>query len=221
MSQQINFYDPALRLRRNWLTLDVLAAVSLALAGLLASATWALNVQVAKLEARAAALSTQLESARQTQDRLTHQRAAADQATRTRIAATRQAIEARSHVLEQLGQGEGADRPAGYAAVMQALSRQHRSGLWLTGFSLETGMQRIELRGRALDADLVPQYIQRLRRETALTGYRFDDLQLMQPPGEPAAGVQNAVVERPYLEFILTNRPASEQMAAAAGGGRT
>lgn len=216
MSRYINFYDPALRLKRDWLALDVLAWAGVALLLILAVTTLALRQHVRGLETEASDLASRVESLKQNRDQWTQQRSLADQATQARTLTVRQEIETHTRVLAQLEQADPA-APTGYADLMRAFARQHRQGLWLTGFTLDSGRQQLELRGRSLDAEFVPQYVQRLRQEAALAGYRFDDLRLSRPSAEKSLPDQKEAAEPPYLEFSLTNQlPNGDAPAAGA-----
>jgi hypothetical protein len=59
---------------------------------------------------------------------------------------------------------------------MRALSRQVVPGLWLTNFKM-TG-NAISLSGGVIAPELVPNYIQKLGRETAMQGKNFSNLEI-------------------------------------------
>ena len=64
----------------------------------------------------------------------------------------------------------------GFSAYLAALGRQHTAELWLTNFAIDGGSGALDLAGRSLRAELVPEYLQRLGREEAMLGQRFDVL---------------------------------------------
>jgi hypothetical protein len=209
MSRYINFYDPDLRLKRQWLALDTLVFVSIVLILVLAGSTLTLRQHVQGLERDTAQIGTRIASLKQRHEALGQQRSQQDLASQVRIKALRQDIEARERLLAQLEQRDPA-APAGYAELMRAFARQHKQGLWLTGFALDAGQTNsLELRGRTLDAEYVPHYVQRLRREAALAGYRFDTLRLTPPAVENPAAEKQDAAEAPYLEFVLGSQPAA------------
>lgn len=73
----------------------------------------------------------------------------------------------------------------GYAALMRAFAKQSLDGLWLTNFSIDSNTDQLNIGGRALQADLVPEYISRLSNEPALQGKLFSALNMTQPKNDP------------------------------------
>jgi hypothetical protein len=93
----------------------------------------------------------------------------------------------------------------GFAEYLRAFARQSVEGLWLTGFDI-TGAGELEMRGRVLRPDLVPNYLQRLSREEVLAGRSFARFE-MNRPAEPA-GEKKAATPPRFLEFHLATREA-------------
>lgn len=99
----------------------------------------------------------------------------------------------------------------GFAKYLQAFSRQALDGLWLTGFTVG-GSGEVAIQGRAISADLLPEYIQKMNKEPALQGRAFSALEMRRPAVVPAAPAKDgekpvAAVPR-YLEFNLaTSEP--------------
>jgi hypothetical protein len=85
---------------------------------------------------------------------------------------------------------------AGYSGYMRAFSRQAVQGLWLTGFNVGGGGAQLSLSGGVTHPDLLPEYIQRLRREEVMQGKTFAALQMQQAKAEPGAAAR-------YVEFEL------------------
>jgi hypothetical protein len=107
----------------------------------------------------------------------------------------------------------------GYASYLKAFARQSIEGAWLTGLSIHGAGTEIGLVGRALNPELVPAYISRLKSETVMQGKSFSMLE-MQVPQVPLAGMPNAVIKlvaAPYIEFNLrsTGLMKSEDAAGA------
>jgi hypothetical protein len=86
---------------------------------------------------------------------------------------------------------------AGYSGYMRAFSRQAVQGLWLTGFSVSGGGAQLSLSGGVTHPDLLPEYIQRLRREEVMQGKTFAALQMQQ-----AKAKEQGAAPR-YVEFEL------------------
>ena len=97
----------------------------------------------------------------------------------------------------------------GYAEYFRALARQHVDGLWLTGVSITGAGLDIGVRGRALDPQRVPGYLNRLTGEPIMRGKAFGSLQITQ--GGPASrldeGGKGVAVPAPYVEFSLAAAP--------------
>lgn len=95
------------------------------------------------------------------------------------------------------GAAEGSPAPA-YSAYFEALANQAHGALWITGFSVSPDGQALELRGRALDAAAVPDYLARLNAEPVFRGRQFAQLSLtsVSPDGAAESGPQ-------LTEFVL------------------
>jgi hypothetical protein len=96
----------------------------------------------------------------------------------------------------------------GYAEYFRALARQHVDGLWLTGVSISGAGADIGVRGRALDPQRVPGYLNRLTSEPIMRGKAFGSLQI----GQGAAGSRTedgktVAAPAPYVEFSLLSTP--------------
>jgi len=85
---------------------------------------------------------------------------------------------------------------------MRAFARQVAQGLWLTGFRITGDAAQISLSGAVLAPELLPAYIQRLSKESAMRGKTFTTLQMQQPKPDASRGA----VPR-YVEFLLHSSP--------------
>jgi Tfp pilus assembly protein PilN len=63
-----------------------------------------------------------------------------------------------------------------YAEILKAFSRQSFDGLWITGLSIDQNAEVLSIKGRTVDANLLPKFIANLRGEPALKGKTFTDL---------------------------------------------
>lgn len=185
--QQLNLLNPALRPDKHRLTLSVLAAVlAVAAVGLALSAT--LTVR------KAEQLRQQVQDAETLQRTL---QARADQLTalakrgpdqglidalnrvQGRLEATREVV----HALDAGAAGES----EGFSRVLSGLSRQTMHGVWLTG--VNAAGASLDIKGRLLDAKLLPDYLGRLKGDGAFLGRRFGDFVLNDHP-EPPKGAK-------------------------------
>jgi hypothetical protein len=93
----------------------------------------------------------------------------------------------------------------GFSRYLSAFARQPVSGLWLTGVTVAG--DDLEVRGRALRAELLPVFIRRLGREDVLRGKGFSELSVVART-EPVKGTQAQPESTPealqrFVEFSL------------------
>ncbi len=69
----------------------------------------------------------------------------------------------------------------GFARYMTALARQHQDGLWLTGFEIEGAATRLDLQGRAMQPELIGQWLARLASEPVFKGRILHQVQIQRP----------------------------------------
>jgi hypothetical protein len=210
MSQNINLLGPAFRKRRQLLTLvtvaQCLGVVLVAVFGYL----FYLEQQVSGLAAELRTSEELLRSQQAYLERLKGRSAALkpDVQLDAEIGRLEAELKIGREAMAAL-KGGAFGSQQGFAEYLRAFSRQSLSGLWLTGFSI-AGSGELEIRGRVLDPELVPGYIQRLNREAVLAGRSFARLEMSRPKPEPAAERDRAVGKAPivprHLEFSLIAR---------------
>jgi MSHA biogenesis protein MshI len=66
----------------------------------------------------------------------------------------------------------------GFSGYLAAIGRQREPALWLTGIAINGSTGAIELAGRSLAPERVPEFMQRLGREPVLAGQRFDQFEI-------------------------------------------
>jgi Tfp pilus assembly protein PilN len=206
-AQQINLYNPALRRQRVWLTLGNV----LLLAGLfglgLAGAGLLLHRQAAAQQEIAQALEPRLVAARAETFQLGAALSGGGEAATRELADLRQQLATRGEVLAALQGGAGIDSvrgrsTVGFADYLRGLARQTVSGLWLTGFSVAQGGGGMEVRGRMLAVDRLPEYIKRLNGELTFKGRQFVSLNISRA-GQASTGSAGT----PYSSFVLMATP--------------
>lgn len=217
MSQYINLLGPAFRKQR--LLLNLNRAVMLAVAALAV-----MGIVLAYEQQRVEGQREELASAQgllKAQNVYTSRiKGEGAQQGNTVLEADIQRLEAElKSARESMGVLEGGalGNRDGFARYMQAFSRQAIDGLWLTGFSV-AGSGDVAIQGRVVNAELVPEYIQKLNGEPALKGREFAALEMRRPPPPAAvAGAgQEAAQGKPeaprFLEFALaTAEPAGAE----------
>jgi hypothetical protein len=177
MHQQINLYQPIFREERKLFSLKTVG-LSLAAVVVVLIAIW--GVAVRNVEKLAVAVD-QLKQQQATQQRMAEAAGALFDAQGNpaalqaivQIMSTQ--LAERTKALELLRSG-AAGEPRGFAPRLQALARQHTDGVWLDELFLGGGKNGLVLRGRCVDAGLLPKYLQLLTTEPELAGARFDEV---------------------------------------------
>lgn len=230
MAQQINLYQAKFRKPRKPLSakeaslgLLLIIALVLSYGGL----SWQRNDQLAK---EAHAVDRQVEEQKTKVDRLAQelnerkkdaQLDAAVQRAEQQVVATREVM--------QLINGGSIGVPGGYSEQLRALARQALYGIWLTGFTLAANADENLIRGRTLDAELVPVYLHRLNEEAALQGQHYDSLTISTPaadlpaspaPAAPASPGPSASKSAPTLKFLEFSVRAAQAAMPGNSGAR-
>jgi hypothetical protein len=224
LTQQINLFNPAFRRQRVRPSMShVIAGVVIAVAALAA-------LQF-HFERQVKGLNEELLSAQallKTRQTYVAQLQAAGEAAKGKsvvdaeISKLETELKAARETMEAL-KGGALGSQQGFSEYMRAFSRQSLNGLWLTGFAI-AGAGDISIQGRVTNADLIPSYIERLRREKVLQGRSFatfDVHQVKAEPVETAKGKDERKIAR-YLEFTLTTmEPGADAVAAIPKAGST
>jgi hypothetical protein len=203
MSQEINLLNPALapkaQLFKGQSVLIGLGTLLL----LCLMASLAVGWDCRRLAAREHAQSERLAQLNGDVTRLGQEVAARKPSAKLQneLAALDALLAARNEVMAIIGSGALGDT-RGVSDYFRAFARQKLDGVWLTGFSIRNAGADIVVQGRTREAELVPVYLQGLRRESALRGHGFAAVSVSQPP-RPVAGADGAPQEAGFLEFRL------------------
>ncbi len=96
-------------------------------------------------------------------------------------------LEDATHLLQEtelvlsLVRGSTLGDAQGFSGHLKSLARQDTDGLWLTHISLSALGDKTRLQGQALQAELVPAYLQSLAEEPPFAEQRFHQLQIDRP----------------------------------------
>lgn len=212
MSQQINLYNPIFLKQKKIFSATTMAqALAAILVGALAFAGFA-AYQVAKLERevqRGEALA-KAEEARLVRVGSEFAARKQDAALAAEVQRSERELKMREEVVALLSTGAlgvAMDRGSGVSPYLRALARQNLNGLWLTGFEL-AGKDMV-LSGRALRAELVPEYLRRLGREPVMQGRQFAMFEMQEPKPEAGEGGKAPALPR-FVEFSLRSVPPKE-----------
>jgi hypothetical protein len=230
VTHNINLYDASLKTRRDLLGAGpALAMVGAAVVCMALAIGWARGSATrlgpiaedgaAGLQARQTALQAAAESSAAKKP---------DPEVQNAVAAAQRSLLQRRAALQMLA-ASPIDREGGFAARLEALARQSVEGLWLTGMVLR--QDDVVLKGRALQPQLIPLYVQRLDREPSLQGRAFKALEVVRPIDKAARAAAaaaataeaDATAATPaprsiYVEFTLSGSGA--ETPAADGEGR-
>jgi hypothetical protein len=179
MNQQINLYLPEFRRKKDWLDLNNMVALIGGLVVVLALVSaveyWDLSGLRAGLEQRQqeradlVAETNQLEASYGVQSE--------DASLRAEVNAL-EADLVNKEVLLGFLDGRNIGSTEGFSEFLADLARYHLAGLRLTGVNLSGGGNSIVLDGEVINAELVPLYLQNLRRGQSFTGKEFESLRI-------------------------------------------
>lgn len=217
MSQQINLLSPDLRRKRERVSATHVALLTVvAVLIVLSVAVWTrkeaeLSAQSAEeQESKLKALKEQIAAAgKELLARKPNERLLVE------LAGARSQLEGRQEVMKYLEHG-GLASADGFAQFLHGLARQTVNGVWLTGFSVNEGGHDMELRGRALQAALLPDYIRRLNGEAVFRGRSFASIDVHRADGDkpaPEGAGRNALPR--FVEFVLLGTAVGAAPAAA------
>ncbi len=175
--QQINLYQPIFRKQEKVFSARAMvqggAGVLVGLLVFYAFGAWqvrGLEAQHAQAEQRRTEALARIESLR-----ALHPERPRDAALEARVQQLTRELDARTRILSQLGSGaEG--NTQGFSAHLEGLARQRLAPLWLTRIGITGAGADLRLAGSTLQAEAVPQYLQRLADEPAFSGAQFRHL---------------------------------------------
>lgn len=215
MHQQINLYQPIFREERKLLSLRTAALALTAIAvGLFAMWGFALH-NVNKLDKSVQELKLQQAAQQKMAERVgaLFDAQGSPATVQAAVKALSAQLAERTRALELLRSG-AAGEPRGFAARLQALAREHTDGVWLDELFLGGGPNGLVLRGRCVNADLLPRYLQLLAGESELSGARFDEVVVdRHKHHEKLPGTQgDKDDDSPTIRFSVSSHTALKQI---------
>jgi hypothetical protein len=207
LSQQINLYSPLFRKQRKLFTARAMVhALALVLVAFMILYVYA-RFQVTTLARQARATDEQVRVGLERVKGMPGAPVALDD---KQLDARIAELEARLQSTQQLLGQAGLSRPGtGYAEPLRALARLRVEGVWLTTVTLVGEPGELSLAGRALRAELVPRYIDRLTRDPALRGRRFATLAIERDA--PAKAADGSAASPESVAFRLSSSTAEEK----------
>ncbi len=221
MSQQINLYNPIfLKQKKHFSARTMLQSLAVIVAGALGFYAYAvyqtgvLRQSAVELEARTKQQREQLvklgrDYSPQGKSRLLEEELARAEAR----------LKSRVALMERL-RSEKLGSTEGFAQFLEAFAKRPVAGVWLTGIRLGSeGESLLSVHGRALQAHLVPAYLQALSGEPVMQGRVVTELKLSASAGADAAKAGKAAESKApaqYVEFSVL-LPRKPQQAPAPG----
>jgi len=219
VSQQINLFNPTLAPVVERLSARLALRTMLAVSVCALAAALLAQLESARVERLAAGQDARLAALQSEVTQLARQAAARqpDPAALAELDTLQARVEGRRQVMARLERGELGDT-GGVSEYLRAFARQRLDGVWLTGLTIAGAGREITVRGRTLDAQLLPDYLGRLREESALRGRAFATL-AMDTPARDSGDTEAAAPG--WLEFRLATAAGEDAgMPPATGGAR-
>jgi hypothetical protein len=219
VSQQINLFNPVfLKQKKTFNFINMLQAAGIVCAlqlAVLSYGQFVLKKLETDAEAGKLALASKQEEFNKTMESL--QPRQRDPQLVAEIAQVQADIGALKRVESVLTQGS-LGNTEGYSEYFRAFARRNVSGLWLRGVSIVGAGIEISVTGRAMQAAMIPGYIQRLTSERVMKGKTFADLQIERPsavqngaspaalPAAADAAPSAKIASAPFVEFRLQSK---------------
>jgi Tfp pilus assembly protein PilN len=210
MSQQINLINPALIKKKDFLTV-VNIGVMYGVFSLVLLAWYVLSAQqLSTLTRTQQGLADELQQAQASLAQLV-----ASRAPRTPNPALQQQLvflENKQHMQAQMLDAIEQGKPQqgrGLANYMRGFAKQTIVGLWLTGFSIDETNKTMTVRGRTLEAEVLPTYMQKLGHEPVFSGKSFGGLRIKQADNASTA-TTNSQAQATAVNGAATSPSARE-----------
>ncbi|MFO8025162.1 PilN domain-containing protein [Thiohalophilus sp.] len=199
-NQQINLYQDIFREQQQPVSARQVGLAVLGLIVLLALVSgflqWqhqGLNTKLAEREQRKAELEQQVATLRQKLEARQ-----GDRQLQEAVEALNNELAAKQQILQALS-GKRFGNTDGFVEHLTGLARQRIDGLWLTELALRQGGTRLDMQGRSLKPESVPNYLQKLSAETIFAGTEFDNLSISRNAEQPR-----------HMDFQLQSRVKQE-----------
>ncbi len=200
MQQQINLYQPIFRKERKIFSARALLLILLVCVTVMMVIAVYFQLRVVSMQQLEKDLLQQQDNLRYSIESLKQKDDGAElEALEAEIAAARETLRGRENILQQMQAYSGQHRTR-FSPYLSALSRQRISGLWLTHILIEDAGASALLRGVALEADLIPRYLQMLPNEQSLQALHFQQVEINRQQNDPRR--LDFQLQTPYQEDL-------------------
>lgn len=216
--QQVNLFTDEFRPRRVLLTLDQIVLLGGVVVLILLGVNFFADSALASRQTELAAKQKKLDTITQQVERM-QQRAnelVLDESLVSANARLAVRLRARTDLLDMLG-SVVVQPNNDFSNTLVALARQRSEGLWLTRITLNGSGQGMTLEGKTEQGAWVPEYLQKLRDESAFVGRTFTEFNLAQqelskktPANKQNESNKKSEMNQGALSFVLKS-VASEQ----------
>lgn len=174
--QQVNLYLPELKPKVELLGAKRAAMILLGVCVLMLLQSLVSTFDNQRLEKAVAELELQQSEQRQAIDRISANLPRSQAAmVQQEVDKLRIELQRRQRIYQLINQ-QNLGNSDGFSAQLVALARQHDKAISLNGFELARGGKHFDFYGQARIAEALPQYLQRLKRESAFDTTTFGDL---------------------------------------------
>lgn len=190
MKQQINLFQSEFKRTRIILSLKALFMSSIGLMVGLGVIYWInageIKLQEAglkKIETQVAERTVQLQTLSQKRDPGQSPKNAKTPVNR--VEQLEKILEAKRQTVNQLKSIYQSDA-AGFSRFLESFSKNSLDGLWLTEFSILEGGLDFEIKGKALEAELVLDFLEKLSNDTLFAENDFSTLEVVSGDNKPS-----------------------------------
>ena len=175
MYQQVNLYQPMFRRQEKRFSAKKLLGLFVGAALFFTAVYGVARWNVYALETQLVELQTQYKSEIKRVDELSRQFPLKRKSSsmEKKLARLRTEREAKKTLISLLRGRSALGNVDGFSGHMEGIARQRINGMWVTGFYLDGGGERIDIQGSSLQAELVPRFLQKLSSENSFTGAEF------------------------------------------------
>ena len=201
ISQQVNLYQSQFRPEKERMTLAHCLVILLLVTVIFGGLSWLKVDQLKQIEQQVADQENQhqtmlVQLSKLAATRNEHQQTAVKEID---ITVKEEELKARRELLDTLTGGK-LGSTEGFSDYLLALSRQHVSGAWITGLSVQQGGMKLAIAGSSLKPELAPVYLQNLSKEKIFAGKTFGAMELSRQDKVSEEGEQTAL---DLIDFIF------------------